>query len=286
MEARALGGLGDSEYVRGRMVSAHRHFSRCVELSRASGAGRIEVANLSMVAHTEVYLNDFAGALASVQAAVALAEQVGHHRAEMIAHHAASNVFRSNGEFGRAKPHGERALALSRQLGAKRFEAIGLHDLAMVARAEAKTPEAKDLLYRALALSRETGLSFVGPTILGYLAATTEDPTERRAALAEGEQILGQGAVSHCHLWFWRYAIDASLDSQDWDGAERYSAALEAYARSEPLPWATFFVRYGRALATHGRSGHEAKHLLLTLLDEAERLGIALVPGPVQRTLA
>ena len=125
---RALGGLGDAEYARGRMASAHRHFSRCVELSRASGAGRIEVANLSMVAHTEVYLNDFSGALATVQAAVELAERVGHHRAEIIAHNAACNVFRTTGELdvqGRM-PSGR---WLARQLGAKRFEAVGLNDL-------------------------------------------------------------------------------------------------------------------------------------------------------------
>jgi hypothetical protein len=28
-------------------------------------------------------------------------------------------------------------------------------------------------------------------------------------------------------LWFFRYAIDASPDAEDWDGAESYSAALE-----------------------------------------------------------
>ena len=137
MEARALGGLGDAEYARGRMASAHRHFSRCAELSRASGAGRIEVANLSMVAHTQVYLNDFSDALATSQMAVELAARVGHHRAEIIAHYAACNVFRTTGEFGRAKMHAERALFLARQLGAKRFEAVSLNDLAMVARAEA-----------------------------------------------------------------------------------------------------------------------------------------------------
>jgi hypothetical protein len=35
LAARALGGLGDAEYARGRMVSAHNRFSRCVELARA-----------------------------------------------------------------------------------------------------------------------------------------------------------------------------------------------------------------------------------------------------------
>jgi class 3 adenylate cyclase/tetratricopeptide (TPR) repeat protein len=284
MEARALGGLGDAEYARGRMASAHRHFSRCAELSRASGAGRIEVANLSMVAHTQVYLNDFSDALATTHTAVELAARVGHHRAEMIAHYAACNVFRTTGEFARVKMHAERALILARQLGAKRFEAVSLDDLAMVARAEASSAEAMDLLYRALAISRETGLSFMGPWILGYLAVTTEDPIERQAALTEGEEILRKGAVGHNHLWFFRYAIDASLDSQDWDGAERYSAALEDYTRPEPLPWANFFVRYGRAVGRHGRRrlGQETTSKLAGLLAEAERLGIGPALGPLR----
>jgi tetratricopeptide (TPR) repeat protein len=287
MQARALGGLGDAEYARGRMASAHQHFRRCVELSRACGAGRIEVANLSMVAVAEVFLNDFSGALATAQAAITLAERVGHHRAEIIAHAAACNVFRTMGEFGCARPHAERVLALARQLGAKRFDAVGLHDLAMVARAEAGRAEGLDLLHRALAISRETGLSFVGPWILGELAAMTEDPFERRAALAEGEEILRKGAVSHSHFWFFRYAIDASLDSQDWAGAERYSTALEEYTRPEPLPWVDFFVRYGRALATHGRGsrGRQMTCRLEDLVGEAERLGIRSALGPLRQAL-
>jgi hypothetical protein len=234
-----------------------------------------------MVAHTQVYLNDFSGSLATTQMAVELAARVGHQRAEIIAHDAACNVFRTTGEFGRAKLHAERTLILSRQLGAKRFEAVSLHDLAMVARAEAGYAEAMDLLYRALAISRETGLSFMGPWILGHLAVTTEDPIERQAALTEGEEILRKGAVSHNHLWFFRYAIDASLDSQDWDGAERYSAALEDYTRSEPLPWADFFVRYGRIVAVNGpcRAGQETTCALGDLLAEAERLGIGPALG-------
>ena len=147
--------------------------------------------------------------------------------------------------------------------------------------------EAIDLLHRALAISRETGLSFVGPWILGHLAVTTEDPVERRAALAEGEEILRKGAVGHNHFWFFRYAIDASLSSRDWDGAERYSAALEDYARPEPLPWADFFVRYGRALAAHGRGsrGQQMTCRLDDLVGEAERLGIGPALGPLRQAL-
>jgi class 3 adenylate cyclase/tetratricopeptide (TPR) repeat protein len=278
MEARTLGGLGDAEYARGRMISAGRNFNRCVELARECGAGRIEVANLSMVAHTQVYLNDFPGALATSQAAVDLAARVGHHRAEIIAHNAACKVFRSIGEFTHAKAHAERALDLARQLGARRFEAVSLNDLAMAIRPESTLSEALDLLHRALAICRETGISFMGPWILGHLAAATRDPAARRAALAEGEEILQKGAVGHNHLWFLRYAIEASLDSREWESAERYSGALEAYTRPEPLPWSDFCIARGRALAAFGR-GERCAALtaeIRRLRGDAERLGLKI----------
>jgi ATP/maltotriose-dependent transcriptional regulator MalT len=41
LEAMALGGLGDAEYVRGRMISAHDRFRQCVELCEQHGFGRI-----------------------------------------------------------------------------------------------------------------------------------------------------------------------------------------------------------------------------------------------------
>ena len=50
LEAQAQGGLGDAEYVRGRMLSAGRHFRACIELCRQHGFGRIEVASLPMAA--------------------------------------------------------------------------------------------------------------------------------------------------------------------------------------------------------------------------------------------
>ncbi|MSO81234.1 MAG: tetratricopeptide repeat protein [Alphaproteobacteria bacterium] len=47
-ETAALGGLGDAEYLRGRLISAHRHYQRCVELSRQHGLFLVEVANRPM----------------------------------------------------------------------------------------------------------------------------------------------------------------------------------------------------------------------------------------------
>ena len=45
LEAAALGGLGDAEYLGGRMISAHERFRDCVKVSRRHGFGRIDVAN-------------------------------------------------------------------------------------------------------------------------------------------------------------------------------------------------------------------------------------------------
>jgi tetratricopeptide (TPR) repeat protein len=59
-EARALGGLADAEYARGRMLSSHARFKACVELAREHGLGRIEVANMSMMAFTHLFSGDVA----------------------------------------------------------------------------------------------------------------------------------------------------------------------------------------------------------------------------------
>ena len=287
LEARALGGLGDAEYARGRMSTAHDHFRRCVDLSREHGHGRVEVANMSMVAHTQIYLNDFSAAMETGLTAVELAARVGHLRAEIIAHNAVINVSRITANIQLARVHVDRALTLARTLGARRFEALGLNDLAMILNTEGHRSEALQVLHRALKISRETGINFVGPLILGQMAATTDEPEESREALDEGEALLGKGAVGHNHLWFHRYAVEAALRACKWDDAERFCAALEDYTRPEPLPWADFFIAYGRSLSRHGRNpGIQSRTGLLGLRAEAERLNFGSVFATIDQFLA
>jgi hypothetical protein len=128
---------------------------------------------------------------------------------------------------------------------------------------------------QAMSVCRETGLAFLGPFVLGVLALATDDAGTRDAALAEGEQLLAAGAVSHNELLFRRDAIEACLWSGAWDKAERHAAALEAFASREPSPWTKFVVARGRALAAHGRQGHGGSSAadLARLRSEGERLG-------------
>jgi ATP/maltotriose-dependent transcriptional regulator MalT len=269
------------------MSTAHDHFRRCVDLSREHGFGRIEVANLSMVAHTRIYLSDFSAAMATSLTAVELAARVGHHRAEIIAHNAVLNIIRVTGELQTAQAHCDRAMTLGKTLGAKRFEAMSLLDLAMILNMEGHRSEARKVLSQALEVSRNTGVNFVGPFILGYIAAIADEPHETREALQEGEALLGKGAVGHNHLWFYRYAMEASLSMCEWDSAERYCAALEDYTRPEPLPWADFFVLYGRTLARHGRRPSiQTRIEVLSLRAQADRLRFGSVLAPIDHALA
>jgi tetratricopeptide (TPR) repeat protein len=282
LEARALGGVGDAEYARGRMLTAHGYFRRCVELSRAHGFGRVEVANLPMAAFTRCYANDPRGALDDALAAVRAAATVGHQRAEAIAHHGAYICRSIMAEWDAAAENVEAALALSRRLGARRFEAEALLFRAEIERAAGLRAAALAHAREALAISREAGMDFMGPWILGGLARITDDPEERRAALAEAEAMLAAGSLSHNHFWFYRHAIETALAAGDWDDVERYARALEAYTRPEPLPWTDFLITRGRALAAYGRGGCGEATVgeLRRLRDEAERAGLgAMLPG-------
>ena len=275
-EARALGGLGDAEYARGRMNTAYRYFNECIQLSRKQGFGRIEVANFSMLGDTRLYLLELQGSVDDGLAAIEAAARVSHHRAELIAQlHLYFTLF-DKSEMERAKEHIKRAQILVQDLGARRFEALNLAFTARILHAEGNQSEAVDLVRQAMAISRETAVSYCGPWVLGPIALITNDPHERQEALDEGEQLLHAGSVGHNHFWFYRDAMDAALNDSDWDSVERYAAALENYTSAEPLPWTTFFITKGRALAKFGRGKRDDATMeeLRHLLDEAERTGL------------
>ena len=277
LEAMALGGLGDAEYVRGRMISAHRRFSECVELSERHGFGRIEVANRPMLAFTQWFTGDTRGALAVADTAIARAARVGHRRAEMIGHHAAFFCRHALTDFEAALRHAEAALTLAQQLGARRFETEALVFLAELHRLTGRRAEALANAEEAVKISREMGTAFLGPFALGALALASDDPTARQAALEEGEELLRAGAVSHNHLLFPRDAIEFYLEIGNWDGVERTAAGLEQYTRSEPLRFADFYVARGRVLTALGRGQSDMAELAAELervRDEGERLGI------------
>jgi tetratricopeptide (TPR) repeat protein len=281
-EARALSGVADAEYARGRMITAYHHFRRCIELCREHGFGRIEVANIYMLGFSRNFFDTIQSGLEDGLAAVEAARKVGHQRAELLGHVMCVYALTELGEFDRAKAHSKEAQALVRRLGAMRFEAQNLAWLARIATAEERRAEAIELLEQALQISRDTGMAFTGTRVLSGMALVTEDPERRRSVLEEGEAILRSGAISHNHFWFYRDAIEVSLKIGDWEGVERYAVALEDYTRPEPLPWCDLFIARGRALAAFGRGQSDGEVLaeLGRLRGQAERAGIlTAIPG-------
>lgn len=68
------------------------------------------------------------------------------------------------------------------------------------------------------------------------------------------------------------------MSLRDWDEAERHAAALEEYARPEPLPWTTFLAARARAFASFGKGSRDAQLDAEIQRSRAEgvRLGIRL----------
>ena len=286
-EARALSGLGDADYLRGRMITAHGHFKRCIELCREHGFGRIEIANRYMVGVTLLYQNELEAALDDCLAAAEAAAKVGHHRAEIVARQVAGYVLFDMADLARAKEQCDQALALAQHLGAGRFEPLNLVHQGKVLALQGHRAEAVKLMEEAFAMSRESGITFSGPWVLGALAVVSDDPAARRRALSEGEDLLRQGCVSHNYFRFYVDAIATALELEDWDGADRYAAALEDYTRPEPLPWTDFFIAWGRALADHGRGKRDEATMaeLRRLGDEVERVRLRAAWPALERAL-
>ena len=276
-EARALSGLGDAAYAGGRMITAHGYFSSCLELCRMHGFGQIEAANRFMVATVRIYVNELEGALEDALESAELAARVGHKRAEIVSRLTAGWVQLDQGALALAREQAELGLRITHELGAKRFQPFLNETLARISLAEGDRAGALYLLRGALAETREGGaMNFIGPWLLGTLARTTDDPEARRAALVEGEEVLAGGCVGHNYYRFYQAAIEACLHDRDWKEAERYTAALAAYTDAEPVPWADFYIAWGRTLAAVGRDPRhrDGRTRVAGLIEEAERIGL------------
>jgi class 3 adenylate cyclase/tetratricopeptide (TPR) repeat protein len=287
-EARALGGLADAAYAQGRMLTAFQHFSRCVELSREHGFGRIEVANRSMVGFSRVYLNEPRAALSDGAAASRAAALVSQPRAEMLGENMCAFACYELGDYDEMAVYIERTMRLAKSLGARRFEALCMAMQGRGLLESGRRTEAAAMLREAVAICRDAGMQFCGPKTLSALGRAVEDPAECTRLLVEGEELLHRGAVGHNHLWFYRDAIEAMLAVGNAVGALRYVDALENYTLAEPLPWSRLFADRGRALAGALQGG----------VDEAVRRDLARVQAallaaelkaflpPVEATLA
>lgn len=287
-QARALSGLGDTYYSRGRTMTALEYFRRCIALCRTHNLTRIEVGNHYMVAWNRLYMNEIEGALEDALVAVDGAVRVGHRRAEIVARLTAGGVLTERGDLDAASEHCERGLELASTVGAERFKPfmwifIGRIRLAKSGYQTQTVAMMKD----AVETARQTGIQFLGPWVLGTLALVTDDWGEARRSLVEAESIIEQGCVGHNYFGFYRDAIAVGLHAGN-------ATRRNATRTRSPLGWAAnacpgpnFLPRADapwRRTAAAPAIGTLAD--LARLKAEAERAGLLAAVPDIDRALA
>ncbi len=124
--------------------------------------------------------------------------------------------------------------------------------------------------------------------IFAALARAVSDPSEREAALSEGEALMAKGCVSHNYFEFYEEGMELMLELGDWDRLERYARALEDYTKEEPLPRSDFFIARARALVAF-RAGDRSQGLrtkIEALRDQAQRCELNAACGALDEAMA
>ncbi len=255
-ECAALGGLGDASYAQARVLTGARLIQQCVDMARAQGFLKVEVAYLPMVSWSAYYMLDLRRSMEVSQRAIAQASRLHNPRAELMARGQLVMVDGCiRGNHRDALGQVDRSLELAKTMGGRRFESMIWFFNALLLLRTGDYETAKAHLETAFGIARgiERGLDFVGAQLYGAQAMMATDAQQRNQALANGEQVLASNALSHNRFTFYDFAIQASLDGSQWDQARRYCAALEDFVAAEPFPWADFIVARGRALMRHGQ---------------------------------
>ncbi len=288
-EAKALSGLGDAHYARGRMKTSLEHFLRCRDLCRTHGLGRIEVGPLYMIAWTSLYVGEVDKSYEDALHAIDTSVRLGHRRAEIVSRLGTARILYEMDDLEGASEQAELALAIVDELGASRFRAQALVHLARLsAQREEPKSQARSILDDAWEAAQSFSIKFVGPWVLGVIAQTSEEPKKIAWALKEGEALLDQGCVGHNYFAFYFDAMEVSLRAENWAECERYADALEAYTAPEPLRQSDLYIARGRALAALGRDPADADALVqaATLRLEAEQCGFRRAIPALEAALA
>ncbi|WP_170606665.1 adenylate/guanylate cyclase domain-containing protein [Ruegeria arenilitoris] len=272
-EAKALGGLGDANYVGGRIRSAFNQFSSCLEIARSKSLRRIEVANLPMTGLAMHFLGDPDGADMCAHDAITKATEIKDFRAQLTSHAVLLETSRRRGDYDALWQHAKNLEELANTIGARRFIPFALKSYADCKFfVEGDSAGAFELIKTAHAICEEVGAAFFGAVALGTGALAAQSATDRKWALTQAENVLAAGAVSHNYLMFYIDAMDACRAAGELDRALHYAEALEDYTANEPLEWTNFNIDRTRALVEveRGSSKSELPEILEELKVFAE----------------
>ncbi|HSR72193.1 MAG TPA: adenylate/guanylate cyclase domain-containing protein, partial [Kiloniellales bacterium] len=276
LEAASLGGLGDAEYQRGRMVSSCERLEACIKLAREQGLGRIEVANHAQIAHALSYAATHQEACEAARAAIEAAVRVGHARAEINALGALASALLGLARYEECLEATDRLDDRIERLGALRFLQ---HSILLRGRALhglGRTDEAIARLRDGLAQAEEGGFAFRGPALVSGLAVVAEDAAEKRASMERADRGIAQGCVGHNQFRVYADGIDVAFALGDAAMLRRYIELMEGYPPDETVAWSVAHAERGRALLAQLEQGDtpEAVELMRAADRRLAELGL------------
>ncbi len=261
LEAAALGGVGDAQYLAGRMRSAAETIESCMQLCRELGLGRIEVANHSQLAIAVVFIRPISDALGELRRARAASVRVGAKRPEINATVGQVWALYECGRYEESREVALESRGLIRRLGAFRYDQLALSFIGAVTALLDGPSAGLEILEEARAFAEASGPGFHGAEVYGHIARFSYDEGVRRRALARGEAIIRQGCVGHTPLRFYPLAARVALELGDLDLAQRMVDRLHDFTREEPLVLTDYYMDLVRTVvaARRGRLSPEER---------------------------
>lgn len=277
LEAHAYAGLARASYAAGRMRTGSQYAKDgCLALCRREGLEQLAFTYMHMAGFGPFFDNDHESALKYYLGGVENAPAVGAHRSALIANAFAGEVYLERGELDTARQRSEESERLGQLIGERRYLPFVSSTLGLVLAAQDDRSRAAHELEQAWSRCDAHDKGFHGLILIGTIARVAMDPERRRWALKEGERIAAGICNGHARIRFFREAMEAVLDAEDWDEVERYARQFDEVTREEPLAYCDFFIARARALAACGRGScdHATIRVLQELRSEAKRVGL------------
>lgn len=237
--AQALSGMGDALYAQGSFLAARDVMSRCVELARARGMGRIEVGTRHMLGIATAYSGDARSGHGEARACWEQACQVGDARAMLFSElNVALTLFwdgRAREAVGACDGGTERAewlgssvlMGMTRsftghvRMGAKDREGAHRDSLAALEHLQ----HGGDRLYGCVCY----GLAL-------YLAAheaSPPSPDRAKEWISAGFALLESSVISHNYIYFALGLVPFAVRTRDADALWRLLSALRDFFAAE-----------------------------------------------------
>ncbi|MEM7192786.1 MAG: hypothetical protein AAF405_07980, partial [Pseudomonadota bacterium] len=265
-EARALSSLGDAAYASKRVHSANEYQRECAELAKVHGLTQVAIDNATCFEATHRHISGTADPQYVVES-IELAVDANLLRAESILCAGAAWTFAHRNEVERSLEFAERGTRAAHMAGSELWHTYCLSAQARTLTLLGRQHEGYELAQACVQSARATGSAIVGGLAFGAMAISANDADELLEVLDEGVRQLKDGDAAHCHVDFYRDAIDACLNKALWQQALRFVRLLREFNSLEPLQPAEFMAARGELLARVGLGERGP-----SFVEEAQRL--------------